>query len=64
MKVLHNRALGRIFGGKNEEVTGGWRKLHNKEFRNFYFSLVIINIIMFIKYMSVSWPGHVVGVRI
>jgi hypothetical protein len=26
----------RIFGPKREEVTGGWRKLHNKELHNMY----------------------------
>jgi hypothetical protein len=32
--VFENRALRRIFGPKRDEVTGGWRKLHNKEFHN------------------------------
>jgi hypothetical protein len=27
--------LRRIFGPKRDEVTGGWRKLHNKELHNF-----------------------------
>jgi hypothetical protein len=26
-----NRAVKRVFGGKREEVAGGWRKLHDKE---------------------------------
>jgi hypothetical protein len=25
----------RIFGPKRDEVTGGWKKLHNEEFQNF-----------------------------
>jgi hypothetical protein len=29
--VIENRALRRIFGPKKDEVTGGWRKLHNEE---------------------------------
>jgi hypothetical protein len=29
--VLDNRVLRRIFGSKRDEVTGDWRKLHNKE---------------------------------
>jgi hypothetical protein len=28
--VFENRVLRRIFGIKREEVTGGWRKLHNE----------------------------------
>jgi hypothetical protein len=30
--------LRRIFGRKRDEVTGGWRKLHNEELHNLYFS--------------------------
>jgi hypothetical protein len=30
--VFENRVLRRIFGGKRDEVTGGWRKLHNEVF--------------------------------
>jgi hypothetical protein len=28
--VFENRVLRRIFGPKRDEVTGDWRKLHNK----------------------------------
>jgi len=31
LRVFENRALRRIFGPKRDEVTGEWRKLHNKE---------------------------------
>jgi hypothetical protein len=31
-----NRVLRRIFGPKSDEVTGGWRKLHNGELCNLY----------------------------
>jgi hypothetical protein len=34
--VFENRVLRRIFGPKREEVTEGWRKLHNEELRNLY----------------------------
>jgi hypothetical protein len=27
--MFENRVLRRIFGPKRDEVTGGWRKLHN-----------------------------------
>jgi hypothetical protein len=36
LRVLENRAPRRIFGPKRDEVTGGWRKLHNEEFRDLY----------------------------
>jgi hypothetical protein len=29
--VFENRVLRRIFGPKRDEVTGGWRKLHNEK---------------------------------
>jgi hypothetical protein len=34
LRVFENRVL-RIFDPKREEVTGGWRKLHNEEVHNF-----------------------------
>jgi hypothetical protein len=37
--------LRRISAPKREEVTGGWRKLHNEELRDLYFSPSIIRII-------------------
>jgi hypothetical protein len=33
LRVFENRVLGRIFGRKRDEVTGGWRKLHNEDLR-------------------------------
>jgi hypothetical protein len=38
------------------DVTGGWRKLHNKEFHKFYSSP---NIIIIIKSRRMRWEGHV-----
>jgi hypothetical protein len=35
----------RIFGPKRDEVTGGWRKLHNEELHNLYSSPSIIKMI-------------------
>jgi hypothetical protein len=50
------RVLRRIFGPKRDEVTGGWRKLHNKEHHNLYSSPSIIRMI---KSRRMSWTGHV-----
>jgi hypothetical protein len=36
--MFENRELRRIFGPKREEVTGGWRKVHNEGLRNLYSS--------------------------
>jgi hypothetical protein len=35
----------KIFGPKIDEVTGGWRKLHNEELHNLYSSSRIIRVI-------------------
>jgi hypothetical protein len=45
-----------IFGPKRDEVTGEWRKLHNKELYDLYFSPSIIRII---KSRRMRWAGHV-----
>jgi hypothetical protein len=41
LKVFENRVL-RIFGLKRDEIIGGWRKLHNEDFRNFGCSPYVI----------------------
>jgi predicted RNA-binding protein YlqC (UPF0109 family) len=41
--VFENRVLRRIFGPKGDEVTGGWRKLHDEELHNLYSSPNIMN---------------------
>jgi hypothetical protein len=43
--VFENRVLRRIFGPKRDEVTGGWRKLHNVELHNLDSSPSIIRMI-------------------
>jgi hypothetical protein len=46
----------RIFGPKRDEVTGGWRKLHNEELHDLYSSPRITRII---KSMKMKWAGNV-----
>jgi hypothetical protein len=55
--VFENRVL-RIFGPKIlvDEVTGGWRKLHNEELHNFYSSPSIIRMI---KSRRMRCAGHI-----
>jgi hypothetical protein len=36
LRVFENRILRRLFGPRRDEVTGRWRKLHNKELNNLY----------------------------
>jgi hypothetical protein len=56
LKVFETRVLRRIFGPKRNEVTGGWRKLHNEELHDLYSSPSIIRIM---KARRVRWAGHV-----
>jgi hypothetical protein len=48
--------LRRIFGPKKEEVTGEWRRLHNKELYALYSSP---NIFPVIKSRRLRWAVHV-----
>jgi hypothetical protein len=52
--VLENRVLRAILGPKREEMTGGWKRLHNGEL-NFYASP---NIIRVIKSGRMRLEGH------
>jgi hypothetical protein len=45
LRVFENRVLRRIFGPKREEVTGGWRKVHDEKLHNLYNSPNIIRVI-------------------
>jgi hypothetical protein len=45
LTVFDNRVLGRIFGTKRDEITGGWRKLHNEELHNLYSSPSVIRMV-------------------
>jgi hypothetical protein len=54
LRVFENRVLRRIFGPKRDEVTRGWRKLHNEELHGLYSSPSIIRVI---KARRMSWAG-------
>jgi hypothetical protein len=45
-----------IYLPKGDEVTGGWRKLHNEELHNLYSSPSIVRMI---KLRRMRWAGHV-----
>jgi hypothetical protein len=48
--VFENRVL------RRDEVTGEWRKLHNKELRDLYSSPSLIRIM---RSRSMRWAGHI-----
>jgi hypothetical protein len=56
LRVFENRVLRRIFGSKRDEVTEGWRKLHNEELHNLYPSKSIIRMN---KSRRMRWARHV-----
>jgi hypothetical protein len=56
LRVFENRVLTRIFGPNRDEVTGEWRRLHNKELYALYSSP---NIIRVMKSRRLRWAGHV-----
>ena len=37
--AFENKILGKIFGGKKDEITGEWRKFHNAEYMHCIFCL-------------------------
>jgi hypothetical protein len=45
LRVFENRILRRVYGPMRDEVTGGWRKLHNEELRGLYSLPSIIRVI-------------------
>jgi hypothetical protein len=56
--VFENRVVRKLFASKRDEVTGGWRKLHNEEFHNLY---SLPSIIRMIKSRRMRWSVHVAG---
>jgi hypothetical protein len=56
LKVFENRVLKRIFRPKREKATGGWRKPHNEDLHNLYYSPKIIRMT---KSRRMRWAGNV-----
>jgi hypothetical protein len=56
LRVFENRVLRRIFGPKRDDVTGEWKKVHNKKLNNLY---SLPNFARVIKSRRLRWAGHV-----
>jgi hypothetical protein len=56
LRVFEYTLLRRVLEPKRYEVTGGWRKLHNKELHYLHSSP---NVIMIIKSERRRWTGNV-----
>jgi hypothetical protein len=59
LRVFENRVPRRMYGPKRDEVTGGWRQLHN-ELRNLHSSPSIIRMM---KSRRMRCAGHVARMR-
>ena len=53
------RVLRRIFDTKRDGVTGDWRKLHNEELNNLYWSPNIVRVIE----SRIRWEGDVASME-
>jgi hypothetical protein len=62
LRVFEMRVLRRIFEPKRDEVTGGWRKLHNEGLHNLYSLPSIIRMIKSRK-MRCIWHEAQMGVK-
>ena len=56
LRVFENRVLRKIFVPKRDGITGEWRKLHNEELNDLYFSP---NIVRVIKSRRMRWAGNI-----
>jgi hypothetical protein len=56
LRMIENVVVRNVFGPKRDEITEGWTKSHNEEFRDFYSSL---NINWVIESKCVRWVGNV-----
>jgi hypothetical protein len=45
LRLFQNRVLRKIFGLRNDELSGGWRNLHNEKLHDLYSSPSIIRMI-------------------
>jgi hypothetical protein len=62
LRVFEKRVLRKIFGGQRNEVTRGWKRLHNDELHSLY-CLRITDIIRMIKSKRMRWAGHIARVE-
>jgi hypothetical protein len=59
LRIFENRMLRRTFEPKRDEITGEWRRLHNEELYDLYFSP---NIIRVIKSKRLRWAEHAASI--
>jgi hypothetical protein len=60
LRVFENRVLRKIFGPKRNKVIEEWRKLHNEELNDLYFSPTVFRVI---NWRRMRWAGQVAHMR-
>jgi hypothetical protein len=60
LRVFKNRVLRKICGPKRDEVTGEWRRLHNKDLSDLYSPPDIIRVV---KSRRMRCAGHVAHIE-
>ena len=58
LKMFANRVISKMLGPKMQEVTGGWRKLHNEGFH-----LLLTNYYLGEQLRGIRWVGYVADMR-
>jgi hypothetical protein len=53
LRIFEKRVLRKIFEPKRDELTGGWRELHNEELHNWY-----LPPIRMVNSRRMRWAGH------
>jgi len=53
--VFDNKVLRRTVEPRRDEITGEWKKLHNKKLNDLYSPP---NVILWIKSRRMGWAGH------
>jgi len=56
LRMFEKMVVRRMFGPRRDEVTGEWRRSHNKELNDLYCSPNIVGVI---KSRRMRWVGHV-----
>jgi hypothetical protein len=54
LRVFENRVFRRICRSERDEESGEWRRLHNEEYDDLYWSPNIVRVIK----SRIRWPGH------
>jgi hypothetical protein len=56
LRVFENRVLGRIFRLKRDDVSGGWKMLHNMELHSLHSSRSNVRVM---KSRRIRWTWHI-----